>query len=239
MTLQLVGNTANFAYYYQDSLTDPAVAKARALYFLNSKFCETDLTTLETWFGVSGGFGSGNLIQVHIDRSGSLGSNHGYQTGGKTVIQVAPFDGGSAEPTATSEAQCRSTLVAELSEVLMDYRNKKTGVTTWGAGNSMGEGLSEVSEGLLHPDGYYTNGLGPRIGDWLNASPRPNWVDNVEGTDQHAVSYGCSALFIYFLHSQLGFSMTDIITKAGTSLGATYENLTGNPGGWALFTTVL
>ena len=240
MTLQTVGQTANFVYLYQDSLADAAVAKQRAQYFLTSGFCEKDLATLEPWFGVTGGFGSSNPISTHIDRSGSLGTNGGYQTGGKTVIQVAPFDGGPGGSTTLGEAQCRAVFVAEFAEVLMSYRNQATGKTTWQPRNSMGEALSEVCEALLHPDGYYPPGnIGPRIGNWLNSSPRPNWIDNVEPTDQHAVSYGCGMVFIYYLKDQLGYSMKDIITKAGTSLAQTYTNLTGKTGAWAAFTTLL
>ncbi|MGH3399577.1 MAG: hypothetical protein ACRDPO_33315 [Streptosporangiaceae bacterium] len=92
MTIQSVGTTTNFNYQYNDGLADPVVAKADAEYLLQSGSCETDLPVMEGWFGVSGGFGPGNRVNVVIDRSGSLGSNHGYQTGGQTSIQIAPFD---------------------------------------------------------------------------------------------------------------------------------------------------
>ena len=73
MTNQSVGTTANFSYLYNDSLVDPVVAKADAEYLLQSGTCETDLSVMEGWFAVSGGFGPGNRINVVIDRSGALG----------------------------------------------------------------------------------------------------------------------------------------------------------------------
>jgi hypothetical protein len=241
LTNQLVGTTANFSYLYNDSLVDPVVAKADAEYLLQSGTCETDLSVMEGWFAVSGGFGPGNRINVVIDRSGALGSNHGYQTGGATTIQVAPFDPDQPADnpglgTTTRQAQVRAVFVAEFAEVLMSYRTQVTGDSTWDHGaNSMGEALSTVCEALRHPDGYYGGGLGPRITTWLNASPRPNWVDNTEPTDRDFLSIGCGAAFIYYLMSEFNYSISSVIQASGGTFSQLCQNLTGLSGAWASF----
>ena len=236
-----VGTSANFDYKYDDTLADAAVAKQRAQYFLSSLFCEQDLTTLESWFAVSGGFGATNRITALIARSGGLGSNGGYQTGGATTTQVAPFNGSAqGEPVTLSQAQCRAVLVAELSEVLMSYRNQTTGVTTWEAGHSQGEALSTVCEALLHPDGYYAPAnLGPRINTWLTTTPLPNFIDNVDPTDKNFVSIGCGVMFLYFLMYECDLRIGQIITAGGLSLADKFQQLTGTAGAWNAFSGVV
>jgi hypothetical protein len=245
VTNQVVGTTTNFSYQYNDSLVDPVVAKADAEYLLQSGTCETDLSVMEGWFAVSGGFGPGNRISVVIDRSGSLGSNHGYQTGGATTIQVAPFDPDQPADnpglgTTTRQAQVRAVFVAEFAEVLMSYRTQVTGDPTWDHGaNSMGEALSTVCEALRHPDGYYGGGLGPRVTTWLNASPRPNWIDNTEPTDRDFLSIGCGVAFIYYLMSEFNYSISSVIQASGGTFSQLCQNLTGLSGAWASFSQMM
>jgi hypothetical protein len=245
MTIQSVGTTINFNYQYNDSLADPVVAKADAEDLLQSGACETDLSVMEGWFAVSGGFGPGNRINVVIDRSGSLGSNHGYQTGGATTIQVAPFDPNQpadspAIGTANRQAQVRAVLVAELAEVLMGYRTHVTGDPTWDHGaDSMGEALSTVCEALRHPDGYYGGGLGPRVTTWLSASPRPNWIDNTEATDKDFLSIGCGVAFIYYLMSEFNYSINSVIQASGGTFSQLGQNLTGLSGVWTSFSQMV
>ena len=230
-----VTQTTNFSYNYADSLN--AADKAAAIAHANAlaETCENDLVVLESMFGVSGGFGPSNRVTIVIDTIAGLGENFGYR--GDNKINIVPFTGYSDGDAAT-----RAVFVAEMAEILMDYRNQKTEVTTWIANNSMGEALSTVCEATLHPEGYYTatvnGGYGVRIDQWLN-SPRADWVDHIEDTDRNFVSFGCGILFIYYLQSQLGFSLHDIITKAGNTLAKTYTNLTGNADGWTPFITSL
>jgi hypothetical protein len=46
--------------------------------------------------------------------------------------------------------------------------------------------------------------------------------------DQNQDSNGCGPLFLSYLHSQLGYSWAQIVAAGGSSLGATYQTLTGN-----------
>lgn len=237
-----VTRTANFNYDYADGLN--AADKAAAIAHINAlvSTCESDLAVLDSFFGISGEF-AGNLLTISIENlQNAQGENYGYYTAdevGSNRIDITPFTGAPDGDAAT-----RALFVAELAEVLMSYRNKNTGIDTWGRGNSMGEGLSLVCSAVVHPEGYYTatvNGgmYGVSIDQWLNSSTRPDWVTHNESTDGNAVSYGCAILFIYYLQSQLGFSFHDIITRAGHTLAQTYTNLTQEADGWTPFITAL
>jgi hypothetical protein len=103
----------------------------------------------------------------------------------------------------------------------------------------MGEALSNVTATLFYPQGYYAGGIGPRITQWLNQNPRPDYISSNKLSDTDFVSFGCGIVFIYYLQDQLGYSIGDIITKAGATLEATYKNLTGNTGGFTALENLL
>ena len=229
------GSSTHFTYKYEDTLNG---AQQRAAALQGS--CEADLATLETLFGESGGFDGGNAVTVEVNSLAGLGQNNGYKTGGATKITVVPWS--TVTPAATADAGARLEFVAEMAEVLMDLRNQRKGSTSWNPGGSNGEGLSQVCAARLYQAAYYDAQLqhGPdRVTRWLNDSTRPDWVTRTEGTDKNFTSFGCAALFIYFLVSQRGFSLHDVITKAGADLEATYRNLTGQGGGWNEFKGLL
>ena len=61
----------------------------------------------------------------------------------------------------------------------------------WDAGQSPGEGLSNLLGALLHPRGYYDTGQGPRINQWLNGNgtlPRFDYVSTAAPTDKDILS---------------------------------------------------
>src|SRR5207249_12274949 len=123
-----------------------------------------------------------------------------------------PFSGITLASDA--DAGARAVFVAEFAEVLMAYRNRHTGTTNWNAGDSAGESLAAVCAATLYPDAWYNAalGLGPRIPRWMQANPRPyNWITQSEPTDTNFVSFGCSILFINYLSTQRGYSLTDVI----------------------------
>jgi len=229
--IQTLGQTKNFTIQYQDSFSD-ALRRAQAL----QKTVETDFAKLAAWFGVSAGFGPANRVTVTVDQA-SLAFNNGYHSDGTTRVQVDPYQGTFNEDLGDDAA--RALFIAEFSEVLMDYNNQTTNNVTWVAGHSNGEGLSVVCTGRFYPEAYYTLLGAPRVIGWLNSTTRNDWISQNEPTDKDGDSYGCAALFIYYLCSQLNFSMHDIITKAGATLEATYRNLTGKSGAYAAFTGLI
>jgi hypothetical protein len=118
--------------------------------------------------------------------------------------------------------------VAELAEIMMGFSGYG-----WDAGQSPGEGLSNLLGALLHPAGYYDTGQGPRINNWLNGGggnpAYRDFVSDAVTTDQDIYSYGCAILFINYLVYQLGHPLEDVIRAGGSSLAQTYARLTGQP----------
>jgi hypothetical protein len=52
-------------------------------------------------------------------------------------------------------------------------------------------------------------------------------VDDTEPTDGDVYSYGCALLYLFYLHSQLGYSTESIIHNGAGTLAGTYNKLTG------------
>lgn len=104
----------------------------------------------------------------------------------------------------------------------------------FGAGNegSAGEALSR----FLAAQFLIANGLGVTdpgfalANSWMT-SPRADYVNNVDVAD-HGIDAktGCAILFIYYLHTQLGFSINEIVGAAAPELSGVYRNLTSHPG---------
>jgi hypothetical protein len=125
----------------------------------------------------------------------------------------------------------RFVFVAELAEILMEFTGNG-----WDPGQSTGEGLSNLLAALLHPNGYYATGQGPRINQWLNGGggpppfvPRQDFISNTINTDQDQFSYGCAILFINYLVYQRGYTLKEVIGASGSTLAETYSHLTGEP----------
>jgi hypothetical protein len=236
MAVQTLGQTTYFVVKYEDTLSQ-AQRRAKALL----AGIDSDLETLFDWFQLGHtGFGSTNLITVQV-QTDSLARNNGYHSDGTTLISLDSLEAAGA--TAVADDAAMALFVAEMSEVLMSYRKQNKG-GKWNASDSMGEGLSVFCTGMMHPQGYYTvNGLGPRINTWFTTSDRnqPNrdWVNRVNATDTEAFSYGGSLVYLYYLYSQLNYSIRDIIVSGGANLAETYQNLTGKTDAYLPFIQML
>ncbi len=129
-------------------------------------------------------------------------------------MHCAAFDG-------TNQDLVRMLVVAEADEVFMDAQG-----VGWNCGYSNGEALSRILATELYPaqlDGFASASA------WLN-SPRQDFVNQNDPTDQTYESIGCAALFVNYLHNQTGFAypLDQIVQKGGPTLTQTYQNLTGN-----------
>jgi hypothetical protein len=193
---------------------------------LVSAIAEQDYGTLSAWFG-SGALSAGNQCRVTLQRLDSaLAENFGWRSDGTTQIIVSQVDGVDDAAVLTDETGMR--LVAELSEVSMSWRGQAfAGKPKWNAGWSNGEGLSLAAACELHPLGAYQNAPKVFVTNWLDGSRDTTFLATPEQTDKNISSYGASALFIYYLRYQLGFSWEQICQSTGTSLAASYAELTG------------
>jgi hypothetical protein len=102
----------------------------------------------------------------------------------------------------------------------------------WNAGDSVGEGLSQYCGIVRFPVGHYSyySYYGSWVDQWLNQHPRQDWVNHTEGTDGNAISFGCALAFLYYLNTQLNFSINQILASGASTMTAVYKNLTGDNG---------
>jgi hypothetical protein len=232
-TLQSTNFTINF---------DPAVLpnspkRANALF----RVVEEEFTTLTDWFGVTAGFGTGNRININFVGSLPKGgaNNFGYKSDGTTTMNLISRETDPSDSNAASIVQM--SFVAEFVEILMSYRNTQ-GPETWNPSYSHGEGLSLMCAQLRFPAGYKA-AYGTWVNPWLQLPDRDaaahDWITNPKKTDGDSESFGCSLLFLFYLKSQLGKSMTDIIQKGGSTLEITYKNLTGQSGAITAFRNLI
>jgi len=241
--------TSNFQIQY-DPAEYPGPGEISAVQNRATTFeggCEPDYAVLCDWFGVAvgAGLGQSNRVVVTLTKSVRGGSNFGYSTS-NPQMSVNP------ELGASSDDRVLGIFVAEMIEILMSFKGP------WNPRDSGGEGLSRVAAQLLHPQ--FGNGF---IKAWLAGDPtldpssavadsefRKDWVSqnftggplkaggSVNGDDD-SYSYGCAMLFIYYLKSQLGFSVPQIVQNGGTTLADTYQKLTGRTDAFSRFSDLL
>lgn len=206
------GRTAHYQIQYDDSIAG-GVEPGRCNQLVAA--CEGDFNLMSGWFGNA-------VLDVNIPMAVNVTPNSGGAgwslSGGNLTITV--------NAGTNDAAFVRYLLVAEVVEQFMRAQNR--GWFGAGTEGSEGEGLSR----FLAAQFLAINGLGnPRPGfsnsnSWL-ASDRKDFVNNTRGTDDgpDAVT-GCSLLFIYYLFSQLGFSIDQIVAAGANTLGGVYKNLT-------------
>ncbi|HEV2235875.1 MAG TPA: hypothetical protein VGR57_04355 [Ktedonobacterales bacterium] len=110
-------------------------------------------------------------------------------------------------------------MVAELVEVF-----EAAAGNGWDCGHANGEGLSRALAGDRNP-ALVADLLQTEQAWWANG--HHDYVANNDADDRDENSNGCCTLFLYYLHSQLGHSWQQICTTGGSSLGATYQRLSG------------
>jgi hypothetical protein len=222
MAIHNTTTTTNYIVQWDDS--DPnnlSQGMASAI----AGICESEHTALTGWFNITTGFGASDRITVTVQSISSGGAdNFGYSSGGGSVINVNFLPSGFSSAQANEIA--KMMFVAELVEIFMDFNNQKSGNTTWVAGHSDGEALSQICSIMRFPTGHY-DAYGSWANKWLSSS-RPDWVSSNESTDGNPVSFGCSLLFLYYLRDQLGFTIQQIIQNGGATLLDLYKNLTGD-----------
>src|SRR5205823_4061034 len=215
------GNTTNFQLDAPDSFWNGLTATRKTNVAANAAYLlgqvEAAYATTIGWFGSdTTKLGTSYRQEVSFDKADNSGaSNNGYGS----AIHLDPQ---STNAGATAGPIVSMLWMAEWSEILMSL------TSNWNAGNSSGEGLSHYSALELFLAGHndYYNSF---VANWLDgtgttnpgtASPnsaRSDWVNHtftgadVGGThvngDADPVSYGCALGFIYYLTTQLGFSI--------------------------------
>jgi hypothetical protein len=218
------GQTAHYQFQYDDSLSKGGapIEPARTNQLLAAgpspvPACEQDFNQMSSWFG--------NIaldvpfrIPVNVTQNGG-GAAWNVSNGNLTV---------TINPASAGASVLRYFLVSEMTEQFMRAQGK--GWFGQGTEGSVGEGLSRFLAAQL----LATNGLGPTPSGSLNSnnwmqSPRSDFINNPQLTDDGPdAATGCSLLFIYYLFSQLGFSVNQIVAAGASTLAGVYHNLTGD-----------
>jgi len=213
------GVTTHYKFQYDDSLSapinpgGPEPARTNAVIAA----CENDFNLMSGWFG--------NIaLDVNFTIAVNVTQNSGGASwslsGGNLIVTINPANGVASF--------VRYLLVAEMVEQFM----RAQGLNWYGSGTegSEGEGLSR----FLGAQFLAINGFGnppPAFANsnaWLSSS-RADFVNNINTTDDGPdATTGCSLLFIWYLFSQLGFSINAIVAAGASTLGAVYRNLTGD-----------
>ena len=216
------GVTAHYKFQYDNSLqqttANPAgIEPARTNAVMAA--CEGDFNLMSGWFGnIAVDFNLPAAVNV---TQNSGGAAWGLGGGNLTV---------TINPGAGVASFVRYLLVSEIVEQFM----RAQGLGWYGSGTegSEGEGLSRflaarflAANGFGNPPAGFANS-----NSWLSSS-RADFVNNINLTDDgpDAIT-GCSLLFIYYLFSQLGFSINQIVAAGAPTLGGVYRNLTGDSG---------
>ncbi|HEX8998176.1 MAG TPA: hypothetical protein VF812_19285 [Ktedonobacterales bacterium] len=205
-----VGRTAHIVVFTDNSPNGNAAAQAVL------QTAEADYLATQQWFGgielPQGQEGDDQTtprtalpVQVLIDSQAGGAYHFGCNA---TDLYIEPA------------AQLASGfMVAELVEVFEAAINNG-----WQCGQANGEALSRV---LATERNNGLEQLQVQTGQAWWASGHNDYVTNNSATDQDQNSNGCGPLFLYYLHSQLGYDWTRITTTGGSSLGDTYQRLTG------------
>jgi len=109
--------------------------------------------------------------------------------------------------------------VAELVEVFEAAINNG-----WDCGFTNGEGLSRVLAGERNA---HLGSLFVQTEQAWWSDGHADYVSDDSADDANQDANGCATLFLYYLHTQLGYDWRAIVTTGGGALAETYQKLTG------------
>jgi hypothetical protein len=216
------GATAHYTFSYHERLKNtasnpsgPEPARTNAVIAA----CESDWNLMSGWFNSTAVTGMTVMVTPR--------SNGAYWFGGSTssTVRLKPGQTGYG----TDPVYLRYLIVSEVTEIFM--LNQNAGWFQGGNEGSKGEGLSRfLGARFLDVNGFAQLQLRTDYGTarlWLN-STRADYVNNAPDDNGYDAVNGCTALFIWYLFSQLGFTERQIVAAAGATLADVYRNLTGD-----------
>ncbi len=242
------GVTPHYSFSYDVSLLPEGAGYTSGLMLK----AEEDFALMQYWFdGADIPFDYPLGVQVNTSTNAAGAgtwndpSPAGMFFGSGSFIQLDPGVPEAGTPLSKTDF-LRYLLVSEVTEMLMKQIDngwyEDDGLFQGGDEGSMGEGLSRflAAQFLLH------NGLGETMPayfavtpSWLKAG-RPNNITNAPDDHGADAVTGCATAFLWYLHSQLNFSISQIINAGSfNDLNSVYGNLTGDADGWHPFINLL
>src|ERR1700694_1649203 len=191
------GQTQNFIVFSDGTPSGDAAAKA----MLDS--AEADYAATQVWFG--GVTPAGLAFYVYADPN----------AGGAYHLTCA----GTGAHVLFDPVVAPGFLPADIVEVVQAAINNG-----WDCAFTNGEALSRVLAFERHPE--IAEEFNPTEEDWW-AQGRRDYVNDNSAGDTDQIAAGCGDLFLYYLHAQLTFDWTTLCGAGGSTLGATYQSLTG------------
>jgi hypothetical protein len=213
------GVTTHYKFSYDQALGGPGGPEpARTNAVIAA--CEGDYNLMSGWFG-GGLVVTGMSVQVTTQSNGASWSGTSTSSTIQLKAQGASY--------SNNPAYLRYLIIAEVTEIFM--MTQGTGWFQGGDEGSKGEGLSRfLSSQFLALNGFLGVGIDAdyAVADlWLNSS-RQDFVNNAPNDNGYDATNGCTTLFIYYLFSQLGFSIKQIVGAAAATLAGVYKNLSGD-----------
>jgi hypothetical protein len=247
------GHTQHYAISYDEALSR-ADGLDRTIDLQAA--CEQDLALIRRWFtGIEFIFAWPIPVQIRNDSSGGVW--HDPPDVVPDTMDWSPTVG-IGPGSGTPPSMLRYLLVMEMTEMFMASQDAGwfDGRTFYRDEGSKGEGLSRylaaqflivnnitdlsANKQTATPPPAYTVAM-----CWLNGDGsqshgyRKNYVDhNPDDYHPDAIT-GCTTLFLYYLTSQLGYSIEAIIANPASNLSGVHKKLTGNPDGWTPFVTLV
>lgn len=233
-TSGLTGNpTTHYQFRYDSALTIGGLESARTQTLIGQ--CEADFNVMKGWFG-----------NIELSFAYPLS------------VLVANFGGGASwgGPQITLKGgngnanYLRDLLVAEVTEMFMLAQDGGWFAPDGSNEQSSGEGLSHFLTQQFEIGDGRAPGLAFNASRWLNSSlptsnpsstrigPPPanydygsryDYVNNIlEYDHSNSPASGCSVMFLWYLFTQLGYTTSQIVQAAASTLAGVYRNLTGD-----------
>ena len=247
------GRTQYFTFQY-----DSALSQARGLDLATAVMAHSDddLAQVVSWFS---GRSLDTVLPINVSIATVATDSRGRPTEfvgaswsgyGLIPLQVTISIGELLMGSGTPQMFARYLLVSEVTEMYM--RGMATlGLSQW-FGNldegNKGEALSDflATQFLLKNFPGVTSlptvlsGSTRVTNLWLN-SARDNFLEVADDDNVPNTKIGCCALFLFYLHDQLGYRIEEIINKGAHTLSEVYAQLTGDAAAnaWIKFSTLV
>ncbi|MBV8956894.1 MAG: hypothetical protein JO153_16275 [Solirubrobacterales bacterium] len=225
------GKTAHYHVKY-DAALDPAVGQATASALMAA--CDGDFDLMNGWFANIGQPWSELMtVQIQAAENGT-GASWTDLSSPMTLVPGSLPPNTPAPGASVSPWLVRYLVVSEAVEMFMDAQHKDWFGAEWydfGNEGSAGEGLSRFLAGqflLLNGQSLDVASGYDIANNWLGSKDRGDYVNHVDGGADMGVTPGCAILFIYYLFTQLGFTINQIVAAGAKSLSGVYRNLTGD-----------